>query len=105
MQMEEVILQNYTGFEWDKRNLEKNWNKHKVSYLECEQIFFNCPLLLYDDIKHSKEETRMYILGKTDMERLLFVAFTTRNNLIRVISARDMNKKEQVIYEKSNTNL
>jgi uncharacterized protein len=103
--MKEVILQNCVGFDWDKWNLDKNWSKHKVSHLECEQVFFNYPLLLYSDAKHSKEEARIYVLGKTDMERLLFIVFTTRNNLIRVISARDMNKKERAIYEKTNTNI
>ena len=105
MYMEEITLQNCIGFEWDKWNFDKNWNKHKVSHLECEQVFFNCPLLLYRDIKHSQEEIRMYVLGKTDMKRLLFIVFTIRKNLIRVISAREMNKKEQAVYEKSNTNL
>ncbi|EKE01631.1 MAG: hypothetical protein ACD_21C00087G0003 [uncultured bacterium] len=100
--MKEDALQSCIGFEWDKWNFDKNWSKHKVSYLECEQIFFNRPLLLYSDTKHSDEEERMYVLGKTDIERLLFAVFTIRNNLIRVISARDMNKKEKAIYE-SNT--
>lgn len=100
--MKDINLQNCTGFEWDRWNFDKNWSKHKVSHLECEQVFFNRPLLLFDDTKHSREEVRMYVLGKTNTGRLLFVVFTVRNNLIRVISARNMNKKEQVIYE-SNT--
>lgn len=103
MQMDVDILQNCAGFEWDRWNLDKNWYKHKVSHLECEQVFFNCPLLLYEDIKHSENEIRIYVLGKTDWERKLFLVFTIRNDLIRVISARDMNKKEQAIYEKSNS--
>ncbi|MEI8055447.1 MAG: BrnT family toxin [bacterium] len=100
--MKDINLQNCIGFEWDRWNFDKNWSKHKVSHLECEQVFFNRPLLLFDDTKHSREEVRMYVLGKTNTGRLLFVVFTVRNNLIRVISARNMNKKEQVIYE-SNT--
>ena len=100
--MKEIVLQDCIGFEWDKWNLDKNWDKHNASHLECEQVFFNCPLLLYDDIKHSKDGIRAYVLGKTNIRRLLFVVFTVRNNLIRVISARDMNKKEKTIYE-SNT--
>ncbi|EKD45464.1 MAG: hypothetical protein ACD_69C00280G0003 [uncultured bacterium] len=104
--MNEIVLQNLIGFDWDKWNFNKNQDKHKVSYLECEQIFFNFPLLLYDDTKHSSQEKRLYALdalGKTDNERLLFIVFTIRNNLIRIISARDMCKKERAIYEK-NTN-
>ena len=89
-----------TGFEWDKGNDAKNWKKHSVSYLECEQIFFNQPLITQHDEKHSITETRYYALGRTDANRRLFVVFTIRNNLIRVISARDMNRKERKVYEK-----
>lgn len=87
-----------TGFRWDRNNIEKNWLKHKVSPVECEQIFFN-KALVAEDLKHSQREKRYYVLGLTDGKRLLFVSFTIRRNLIRVISARDMSKKERKIYE------
>jgi uncharacterized DUF497 family protein len=87
------------GFDWDTGNLYKNWAKHKVSPSECEQVFFNLPLLLMDDTAHSQNEKRFYILGKTDARRKLFIAFTLRNNLIRVISARDMSRKEREVYD------
>lgn len=98
--MDRIIIQECLGFEWDKGNLNKNRDKHNVSHLECEQIFFNDPLLIYDDLTHSKQEVRLYVLGKTDKGRLLFVVFTVRDKLIRIISARDMSKKERAIYEK-----
>jgi len=91
-------LLNCTGFDWDQNNIEKIWAKHKVSPFECEQVFFNEPLVVQDDVKHSQDETRYYILGQTDKKRLLFVVFTVRKNLIRVISARDMGKKERQVY-------
>ncbi len=91
-------LHDCLGFEWDKGNIDKNWIKHKVSSSECEQIFFNRPLLIQDDILHSESEERFYALGKTDTNRFLFVVLTTRNNLIRVISARDMSRKERRMY-------
>lgn len=90
-----------TGFEWDKSNIEKNWLKHKVSPVECEQIFFNEPLLVVEDLKHSQRERRYYALGHTDNGRLLFIALIIRENLIRVISARDMSRKERKKYEKN----
>jgi uncharacterized DUF497 family protein len=65
---------------------------------ECEETFFNQPLIVFDDIKHSKSEKRFYSLGRTDKERKLFMVFTIRNSLIRVISARDMSKKERERY-------
>ena len=86
------------GFQWDKDNIEKNWQKHKVSPVECEQIFFN-KALFAEDVEHSQREKRYYALGLTNDKRLLFVAFTIRRNLIRIISARDMSKKERKIYE------
>jgi uncharacterized DUF497 family protein len=98
---ENDIISNSTGFHWDKGNLLKNWEKHGVSAPECEQIFFNKPLITGSDKKHSKQEFRFYALGQTDIGRLLFVVFTIRKNLIRVISARDMNRNERKVYVKS----
>lgn len=87
-----------TGFEWDEGNFTKNWDKHGVSYLECEQIFFNQPLITQKDEKHSTNEPRYYALGQTDAFRKLFIVFTIRNDLVRVISARDMNLRERKEY-------
>jgi len=93
-------LKQCSGFQWDLGNSEKNWISHQVTRSECEQIFFNQPLIFGDDVMHSKNETRYYALGQTDDRRLLFVVYTIRNNLIRVISARDMSKKERGVYYK-----
>jgi uncharacterized protein len=87
-----------TGFQWDAGNQEKNWLSHQVSTGECEQYFFNQPLLVAPDEAHSHEEPRFFALGRTDQNRLLFVVFTFRGELIRVISARDMSKKERRVY-------
>lgn len=87
------------GFLWDRGNSDKNWIKHKVSRLECEELFFNLPLIISDDVEHSKSEKRYYSLGRSKAGRYLFISFTIRNRLIRVISARDMNRKEKKIYE------
>lgn len=94
-----TLIQKCTGFNWDENNINKNWDKHNVTPNESEQIFFNKPLLIACDEKHSINEIRYYALGKTDSERLLFIAFTIRNKLIRVISARDMSRKERRMYE------
>jgi len=98
-------LYNCTGFDWDEGNTSKNWLKHKVTPSECEQVFFNQPLVVQYDPKHSTKEERYYALGQTDLKRALFIALTVRNNLIRIISARDMNRKERRVYrdEQKNT--
>jgi uncharacterized DUF497 family protein len=98
MDLSETIA-NVTGFQWDEGNLLKNWEKHRVSAVESEQVFFNKPVLAVPDEQHSDSEARFYILGQTDTGRKLFIVFITRDNLIRVISARDMNRKERKIYE------
>jgi len=92
------ILSGCAGFDWDESNSRKNWIKHRVTPVECEQIFFNQPLLVKDDALHSETEKRFLALGKTDKSRSLFIAFTLRGDLIRVISARDMSRKEREVY-------
>lgn len=91
----------FTGFEWDVGNDKKSWVKHDVSCEEAQQAFFNQPLLVVKDEKHSHKEKRLRALGKTDEERFLHISFTLRGSLIRVISARPMHRKEKEIYEKA----
>ena len=93
------ILSTCKGFEWDEQNATKNWLKHRISPFESEQIFFNIPLVVADDKKHSDKEKRFYALGHTNEGRMLFVVFTVRAELIRVISARDMSRKEKEVYQ------
>jgi len=88
------------GFEWDEHNINKNWEKNKVFYTECEEVFFNKPLIVTDDEKHSKYEKRYYCLARTNTQRRLFTVFTIREHKIRIISARDMNKNERKVYER-----
>ncbi len=89
------------GFEWDDGNARKNAEKHEVSQSEAEQVFFNEPLLMIPDPSHSLSERRIHALGRTDDGRLLHITFTLRRDetRIRVISARDMSRKERSFYE------
>ncbi len=93
-----LILEQFSGFDWDEGNQGKNWQKHRVSDLECEEVFFNQPLIAFHDIEHSEEEERYYVLGRTDRGRRLFVVITPRGDKLRVISARDMTKRERAYY-------
>jgi uncharacterized DUF497 family protein len=92
------ILYRCEGFQWDEGNSDKNWYLHQVTNSECEELFFNLPLIVAPDLRHTQTEKRYYALGRTDTNRWLFIAFTIRENLIRVISARDMNEKETKKY-------
>ena len=97
-------LQGCTGFDWDDGNLEKNWELHRVPFWEAEEIFFNEPLVIMADRKHSGQESRYLALGQTDSGRPLLISFfTVRRSLVRVISARDMTRREVRIYEQSKT--
>ncbi len=89
-----------TGFDWDEGNILKNWEKHGVTVAECEQVFFNRPLIARPDERHSSSEVRFYLLGQSDSGRQLFVVFTIRGELIRVISARDQSRRERRSYER-----
>jgi uncharacterized protein len=92
------LLSQAEGFEWDNNNAEKNWRKHGVMPTECEQIFFNQPLVVWEDWRHSRRELRYRALGHTNAGRLLLVVFTLRRRLFRVISARDMTRREKEEY-------
>ena len=94
------ILLNCTGFERDQGNITKNWERHDVSTIECEQIFFNKPIIVMRDKGRSLPENRYYALGRTNMNRLLFAVFTVRDQKIRIISARDMTDAEIERYMK-----
>jgi uncharacterized protein len=99
-------LQKCEGFEWDAGTSQKNWEKHRVSKTEAEQVFFNHPLVVGDDQIHSSDHERRFVaLGQTDFARKLTIVFTIRKKvLIRVISARDMSKKERNWYEEKEKN-
>jgi uncharacterized DUF497 family protein len=89
------------GFQWDAGNSAKFRERHGVTPTECEELFFNRPLIVGKDERHSEHEDRFYALGQTDAGRQLFVAFTLRARRIRVISARDMSRKERKVYKES----
>ena len=93
------LLLEVEGFDWDAGNDKKNINAHQVSCSEAEEVFFNRPLLLQDDFKHSQKEIRYHAFGVTNEGRKLALTFTIRRKAIRIISARDMNKKERNAYE------
>lgn len=99
--MEEITL-DAIGFLWDQGNRNKNLRGHGVTDGECEEVFFNRPIVDGPDAKHSTLESRHYLLGQTNAGRLLFLVYTVRRNQIRVISARDMDKKERNFYAQQN---
>ena len=87
-----------TGFEWDAGNRPKVRARHAVDPGECEQAFFHEPFLVSYDAAHSADEPRWRALGRTAAARPLFIVFTMRGPLIRVLAARPMTRKERVIY-------
>jgi uncharacterized DUF497 family protein len=98
-----IDLDQITGFDWDDGNSRKSADKHDVSQAEAESVFFNDPLIIIDDAKHSETEQRFHALGTTAQNRLLHITFTLRQNgtMVRVISGRDTHRKERKIYEQA----
>ena len=98
-----IDLDQIAGFDWDDGNSRKNADKHGVSQAEAESVFFNDPLIVVEDAKHSDVEPRLNALGRTAQNRLLHITFTLRQSetMIRVISARDMHRKERKAYEQA----
>jgi uncharacterized DUF497 family protein len=98
-----IDLDQIIGFDWDDGNNRKSADKHDVSQAEAESVFFNDPLIVVEDSRHSEREQRLNALGKTAQNRLLHITFTLRQNgtMVRVISARDMHRKERKIYEQA----
>jgi uncharacterized DUF497 family protein len=91
-------LRQCTGFQWDKGNADKNWEKYRVLRSEAEEVFLNQPLIVTEDDAHSVSEERYFALGHTNRGRLLFTVFTIRSRKLRVVSSRDMTKREREVY-------
>lgn len=91
-------------FEWDRGNLDKNYEKHGVTPNESEEIFLDERLLVAPDVRHGEREERFIAIGKTSSAKILFCVFTLRGQKIRVISARKANKKERSLYEAKEIN-
>ena len=98
-----IDLDQITGFDWDAGNSRKSADKHDVSQAEAESMFFNDPLIVVENARHSERERRFNALGKISQNRLLHITFTLRQNgtMIRVISARDMHRRERKAYEQA----
>jgi len=96
-----ITLPEPAAFFWDQGNERKNLEKHGVTPQEVEEVFFDPPKKLLEAKFHSGKEDRYLLIGQTKRQRLLFVVFTIRNRQIRVISARDLNKKERPLYEEA----
>lgn len=97
-------LNKYKGFQWDKWNIDKSHEKHKITANESEEIFLDENLQVVKDVKHSQKEARFIAIGKTSENKTLFVVFTLKKNKVRIISARKANKKERSKHEKAQKN-
>ncbi len=104
MEFDCLDIDSLIGFDWDDGNVYKNEKKHGFNYKLIEEVFFNEPLLIVEDFQHSDNECRCAAFGQDDKSNKVMVVFTARDKLIRVISAREMTKKEKVFYENNKNN-
>jgi len=94
-------LRNIVGFEWDKGNVDKSYQKHGITPNEAEEVFLDPEQLIFEDDKHSRKEKRFTIIGKIKESNILFLSFTIRKNRVRIISVRKANRKERRKYEQA----
>lgn len=94
------MLPQVLSFDWDEGNINKNLAKHQVSDREAEEVFGVEPNFIFEDIRHSEKERRLGLFGQTKPGRLLSIVFTVRNDRIRVITARNMSRRERKSYQK-----
>ena len=94
--MRAVVYKEPAEFIWDKGNRGKNLKRHKVGDRECEEVFFDENKQDYPDPRHSNSESRKIIVAKTKEGRPLLIAYTVRKGKVRIISARDLNKKREI---------
>jgi uncharacterized DUF497 family protein len=98
-----IDLSYITGFEWDEASRKSNWQRYHIEEGECHDVFFNLPLFVQTDLENIPVKRRSYILGQTLSGRKLFIAFTIHKDKIRIITARDMSKREQLLYDQANS--
>ncbi len=104
MEFDCLDVEALVGFDWDDGNIYKNEEKHGLNFKRIEEIFFNDPLIVIEDFLHSQYECRCIAFGRDDANVKIMVVFTVRDRLIRVISAREMTKKEKKFYESNKNN-
>ena len=86
-------------FEWDTDKAIANLKRHKVSFQEASTVFGDTLSITIVDPDHSVGEQRYIIIGSSYMERILMVSHTDRGERIRIISARELTRKERKAYE------
>jgi uncharacterized protein len=84
-------------FEWDKAKAEENYAKHGVSFEMAKGVFKDSFATGFLDDREDYGEERFAILGIVEGQ-VLYVAYTERNDVIRIISARRATLNEQKIY-------
>ena len=99
-----VDLKRIKGFEWDEGNIDKSYQKHGITPNTAEEVFVDKNVVIEQDIKHQEKEERYIAIGMTLNEKILFVVFSMRDSMVRIISSRIANKKERRLYEEAKKN-
>ncbi|WP_310429924.1 BrnT family toxin [Chamaesiphon sp. VAR_48_metabat_135_sub] len=87
------------SFEWDEEKAKSNISTHDVSFDEATSVFEDPLFLTFADPEHSIQEQRFVIMGESARGRLLVVSYTERADATRLISARQVTRKERKAYE------
>ena len=87
------------GYEWDQEKAASNLEKHEVSFEEAATVFDDPLYIDFYDPDHSIDEHRYLIMGQSTAGRLLIVSYTERDEIVRLISAREVTSSERRAYE------
>ncbi len=86
-------------FEWDSNKARSNIRKHRISFEEAVTALNDPMSATGFDPDHSITEKRYITFGLSKLGRLLVVAHTNDDEIIRIISARIATRGERKIYE------
>lgn len=89
-------------FEWHKAKADSNWRRHGVSFELATSAFKDPFAIERPDDRQDYGEPRFVILGMAEGQVLLFVAYTERDDRIRIISARRATQIEEDDYFRQN---
>jgi uncharacterized DUF497 family protein len=87
------------AFAWEPAKAAINLEKHGVSFDEAATVFRNPLAKVLPDPTHSQGEERAIMIGHSEGGRLLLVVFMQREDRIRIISAREVSRRERREYE------
>jgi hypothetical protein len=84
------------SYEWDERKRRTNVKKHGIDFTDVPELF-DSDVVIIPDERFDYGEPRFIAIGILK-NLVVVVAYTERDENIRIISARKATKNEQIYY-------